>query len=65
MRNNIYEPLLDSSKKFLKMKKVYRYHLKKITDMEDDEIIRVCHFYVEENHLNDEWNEFRKINKKS
>ena len=29
MDENIYLPLLDSSKKFLKLKKVYRYKLKK------------------------------------
>jgi len=45
-------------------KKVYRYHLKKITDMSDEEIITACHFYVEQNNLKDEWNELRKNNEK-
>ncbi len=55
MKSQVYLPLLDSSKKFLKSKKVYRYHLKKISEMSDNEIIQVCHRYVEENRLNDEW----------
>ena len=65
MKTYIYPPLLDSSKKFLKLKKVYRYHLKKISEMSDNEIIRTCHFYVEENNLTVEWEEFRNQNEKS
>ena len=62
MKTQIYLPLLDSSKKYLKLKKVYRYHMKKIADMSDNEIIQACHRYVEENHLNDEWKAFRTEN---
>ena len=65
MKNCVYPPLLDSSKKFLKLKKVYRYHLKKISEMSDREIIRACHFYVEENNLSAEWEDFRSKNEKS
>ena len=64
MGHDIYPPLLDSSKKFLKLKKVYRYHLKKISEMGDSEIIRACHFYVEENNLVTEWEDFRGKNEK-
>lgn len=64
MQTNIYPPLLDSSKKFLKLKKIYRYHLKKISEMDENEIIRACHFYVEENHLGEEWEAFRRNNEK-
>ena len=62
MRNSIYLPLLDSSRKFLKLKKVYRYKLKKVSDMTDKEIIMACHHFVEDNDLKDEWNEFRAQN---
>ena len=62
MRNSIYLPLLDSSRKFLKLKKVYRYKLKKVSDMADEEIIMACHHFVEDNNLKDEWNEFRAQN---
>lgn len=51
--------LADISRAFLKEKKVYRYHLKKVSEMDDDRVIQACHFYVEENRLNDEWKLFR------
>lgn len=47
------------SRDFLKSKNVYRYRMKKIDDMDDDEVIRVCHWYYEENRLHQEWEEFR------
>ena len=62
MNNSVYLPLLDSSKKFLQLKKVYRYKLKKISDMTDKEIITASHHFVEDNNLNDEWNAFRDKN---
>ena len=62
MNNSVYLPLLDSSKKFLQLKKVYRYKIKKISDMTDEEIITACHHFVEDNNLNDEWNAFRDKN---
>lgn len=62
MKRYVYAPLLDSSKKFLKLKRVHRYHMKKISDMSDVEIIRVCHFYVHEHNLLDEWEMFREQN---
>ena len=62
MRNAVDPLLLDSSKKFLKLKKVYRYHLKKISDMTDEEIIRACHWYVWEHYLVDEFADFRAQN---
>lgn len=65
MKNFIYPPLLESSKKFLESKKVFRYHLKKISEMSDREIISACHFYVEENNLTAEWEDFRSKNEKS
>lgn len=62
MRNVIDLPLLDSSKKYLRLKKVYRYHLKKISDMTDAEIISACHRYVWDNRLVGEWETFRAQN---
>ena len=62
MNNSVYLPLLDSSKKFLQLKKVYRYKLKNISDMTDEEIITACHHFVVDNNLNDEWNAFRDKN---
>ena len=65
MNNSIYLPLLDSSKKFLKLKKVHRFKLKKISDMSDEEIITACHHFVEDNNLKREWNVFREQNESS
>ncbi len=51
--------LEDISREFLKNHKVYRWHLKKVSEIPDKDIVRVCHWYVEDNHLHDEWNDFR------
>ncbi|MDE7361668.1 MAG: hypothetical protein K2N38_07025 [Oscillospiraceae bacterium] len=58
------EQLADISREFLKMKKVYRWHLKKISELSDTSVIHVCHRYVEENRLKDEWKEFREEREK-
>ena len=62
MKTTVYLPLLESSKKFLALKNVYRYKLKKISEMSDNEIITACHHFVEDNSLQQEWNDFRKQN---
>ena len=36
--------------------------MKKISAMSDGEIIRACHYYVEENGLTEEWDTFREAN---
>lgn len=58
------EQLAEISREFLKMKKVYRRHLKKISELSDNGVIHACHCYVEENRLNDEWEEFREEREK-
>ena len=58
------EQLADISREFLKMKRVYRWHMKKIAEFGSADIISVCHRYVEENRLKDEWNEFREEREK-
>jgi len=47
------------SREFLKIHKIHRYRMKKIQDMDDDEVIGKCHCYCEENCLIEEWNRFR------
>lgn len=56
--------LADISREFLKTKRVFRWHLKKISDFGDADIISVCHRYVEQNRLKDEWKEFREEREK-
>lgn len=51
------------SREFLKLHKVYRYRMKKIQDMDDNEVNEKCHWYCEENNLINEWNRF--VNEKS
>ena len=65
MKNEIIVPLVDLSRLFLQSKKVYRYRMKKISGMTDSEVIRTCHFYVEENGLTDEWESFREANERA
>lgn len=52
--------LAEISRQFLKEQKVYKYKMKKVSEMSDDDVIRYCHCYYEENHLNDEWRTFRE-----
>ena len=47
------------SRQFLQEKHVYAYRGKKITDVPDDDIARVCHWYCEENDLTEEFFAFR------
>ena len=46
------------AREYLNMKKVYRYHLKKVAEMDDREIISVCHRWYEERHLTREYRDF-------
>lgn len=52
--------LAEISRQFLKEHKVYKYRMKKVSEMSDDDVIMYCHWYCEENRLNDEWRAFRK-----
>jgi hypothetical protein len=45
---------------YLKNKQVYRYRMKKIDDMLDDEVIQKCHWWYEENGLVDEYFAFEE-----
>ena len=47
------------SRAFLQERRVYRYHLKKVSEMSDRDVIEVCHRYCEEQHLAAEWHAFR------
>ena len=51
--------LAEISRQFLKEHKVYKYRMKKVSEMLDDDVIMYCHWYCEENRLNDEWRVFR------
>jgi len=50
----------DISKQFLNLYNVYCYSMKKVSDMSNRELIRVCHWYCEENMLNSQFEEFEK-----
>ncbi len=52
--------LANISRAFLKEHKVYRYRLKKIADMLDDEVIVKCHWFCEENNLVQDFKQFRE-----
>ena len=39
------------AREYFKSKKVYRYHMKKISDMTDEEVIQKCHFWQEEHGM--------------
>ena len=45
---------------YLKEKKVYRYRMKKICDMSDEEVITKCHWWYEENNMTEDYNAFEE-----
>lgn len=47
------------SREFLGLHRVYRYHLKKVSDLSDRDVISVCHWYCVERRLTEEWEAFR------
>ncbi len=47
------------SRRFLEKHKVYKYRLRKIDDVSDEECITSCHRFCEENKLTDEFRAFR------
>ncbi len=49
----------DIARAYLKSKKVYRYHMKKISDMDDGQVIRACHFWYEHNDLVEDYQAFQ------
>lgn len=46
------------AREYLKYKRVYRYRMKKISDMDDEQAIRACHDWYEENRLEREYRAF-------
>ena len=55
--NKIYAEM---ARKYMLKKNVYRYNSKKLSDMDDDEIIQKCHCWYEENDLVDDYREFER-----
>lgn len=51
--------LADISRHFFKDKKIYSYRMRKVADMTDDEVVRFCHWFCEDNRLTEEFNDFR------
>lgn len=52
----------DAARAYLRSKRVFRYHLKKVDEMSDDEVVQKCHFYQEENDLVQDYWAFVKEN---
>ena len=45
---------------WLREQRVYRYNLRKISDMDDREVLQKCHFWNEENHMTREFQQFER-----
>lgn len=45
---------------YFKSKKIFRYRMKNIEDMDDGEVIQKCHWWYEENNLVNEYKEFEE-----
>ena len=52
--------LADICRLFFTTHKVIRYRMKKIVELSDNDVIRYCHWFCEENNLQHEWNKFRE-----
>lgn len=46
------------AREYFKSKKVYKYRMKKVSDMTDEEVIQKCHYWQEENNMVDDYWEF-------
>ncbi len=46
----------DAARAYFRYKRVFRYHLKRVDEMTDKEVVQKCHFWQEENNLvHDYW----------
>lgn len=52
------DPYPQIARDFLRMKKVYRYHLKKIDEMDDRQVVQACHLWYTEHHCEAEYRAF-------
>lgn len=50
------ELLAEISRSFFNEKKVYKYRMKKVSEMTNDEVIQFCHWYCEANDFTKEFN---------
>ena len=52
--------LAQISRDFFAKHHVYRYDMIKVKEMDDQSVIRYCHWYCEENHLTSEFRKYRE-----
>ena len=57
-QRRITEQYAAIAREYLAEKKVYRYRMKKISEIDDTQIVRVCHDWYEEHHLEQEYRAF-------
>lgn len=50
----------DIARAYLKAKKIYRYRMKKISDMDDEEVLQKCHWWCEDNGLTEDYRVFQE-----
>ncbi len=43
------------AREYFKSKKIYKYRMKKVSDMSDEEVIQKCHWWQEENNMVDDY----------
>ncbi len=51
----------DAARAYLKSKKVHRYRMKKISEMDDDQVSQACHHWYEENNLVEDYQAFQAL----
>ena len=60
MNRNDAESVVDyavAARAYFEYHRVFRYRLKKISEMSDSEVVQKCHFWQEENNMvQDYWN---------
>lgn len=58
-----YKPTsADAARDYFKHQRVFRYHMKKISDMTDDEVVQKCHLWQEANGVVKDYWQFVKEN---
>ena len=60
-QRQFYRLYADVARAYLKSKKVLRYHLKKVSDMDDKQVIQACHFWYEHNGQAEDYQAFQAL----
>lgn len=59
-QSKVEKQYAEIARAYFNYRKVYRYHMKKISDMNDSEVISKCHFWYTDHNLIDDYQAFEE-----